>query len=296
MNDQKTVRSLIKGLLFLLPAVAIITLFTISPMIQTIDMSTYTSYNYFSHLVYAKGIDNFSYIFHDEEFFLALKNTLVYVLGVMPISICLSLLIAILLNSQKHIKRLCQTIYFLPFVTSTLAISFVWQWIFHSDYGLLNDFLRWIGLRPVKWLLEPKWAMVSLIVLGVWKSLGYNIIIFLAGLQNIDEQYNRAARIDGASPWQRTRMIVLPLLSPSIFFITIVTLIDSFKVFDQVYALYGKTPGPRSSCLTIVYYIYEKFYNQFSYGIASAAVVVLYVIILLLNGLQFWGSKKWVHY
>lgn len=296
MNEKKTVGSFIKGILCLMPAIILLGIFTVYPIIRTVDMSFYTSYNYFKDIVFAKGLGNYQYLLQDKEFFLALENTFVYVLWVMPISIGLSLLLAIALNSRIKFRKLFQTIYFLPFVTATVAISIVWNWIFHSDHGVLNYLLGFLGIDPIPWLIDPKWSIVSLIILGVWKSLGYNIIIFLAGLQNIDEQYYKASCVDGASSLQRMTRITIPLLSPTIFFISIITLINSFKVFDQVFALFGKRPGPLNSCLTIVYYIYEKFYNQFHYGIASAAVVVLYIIIMSLNIVQFYVGKKKVHY
>ncbi|MHC1750634.1 MAG: carbohydrate ABC transporter permease [Cellulosilyticaceae bacterium] len=296
MNSKKTWQSFIRGLLYIMPALVLLMLFTLYPLIKTIDMSFYIQYNYFKDLVFERGLGNYSYLVHDKEFIKAVKNTFIYVISVMPLSILLSLFMAILLNSKIKFKKLFQTIYFLPFVTSTVAISIVWNWIYHSDYGVINYLLGLIGISPIKWLLDPKWAMVSLVIMSVWKSLGYNIIIFLAGLQNINAQYYKASRIDGATPWQRTMKVTLPLLSPTIFFICVITLINSFKVFDQIYALFGKQPGPLNSCLSMVYYIYEKFYNQFHYGIASAAVVVLYIIILILNVVQFKISNKKVHY
>ncbi len=139
-------------------------------------------------------------------------------------------------------------------------------------------------------------AMPSLIILSIWKSLGYNIVIFLAGLQNIDEQYNLAAKLDGANKWERIKNITVPLLSPTIFFVCIMTLISSFKVFGEIFALFDKQPGSLNTCLTMVYYIYNKFYNQYQYGIASAAVFVLFIIISLFNFIQFYIGKKKVEY
>ena len=296
MIGQKNVRSFVKGILFLSPAIVLLLIFMVYPIFRTMDMSFYTSYNYFKDEVYERGLGNYRYLLEDQEFQTALKNTVVYVLGVMPASILLSLLLAILLNSKIRFKALFQTIYFLPFVTSTVAIAIVWRWIYNSEYGILNSVLKLFGVDPIKWLLDPHWTMLSLIILGIWKSLGFNIIVFLAGLQNMDEQYDKAARIDGATTFQRVRRVTLPLLSPTIFFVCIITLINSFKAFDQVYALFSKSAGPLNSCLTMVYYIYEKFYNQFNYGVASAAVVVLYVIILVLNFIQFRIGKYKVHY
>ncbi|MEG0370838.1 MAG: sugar ABC transporter permease [Clostridium sp.] len=295
MRDSK-IKNIIKALLLLSPVIIIVTMFSIYPIIKTIDMSFYNKFNYYKFVVYERGFDNYRYIFRDAEFYIAMKNTLIYVCFVMPISIGLSLLIAILINSNIGFKGVFRSIYFLPFVTSTVAISMVFSWIFNSEHGVLNYLLGLIGVNPIKWLTDPKYAMTSLIILSVWKSLGYNIIIFLAGLQNIDVKYSLAAKIDGANSWQRVKNITVPLLSPTIFFISVITLVNCFKVFSEVFALFGKSPGPLNSCLTMVYYIYNKFYNQFQYGTASAAVIILFLIILILNLIQFYIGRKKIEY
>lgn len=294
--NNKNLKSFLKGIMYIAPAFVLLLIFNIYPIIKSFDMSFYTRYNYYKDIVYTRGLENFYYIFSDKEFLTAMKNTFIYVLYVMPISIILSLLIAILLNSNIKFRGLFRTVYFIPFITSTVAISMVWRWMYHADHGIINYLLHVIGLSPVKWLSDSKWAMPSLIILSVWKSLGYNIVIFLAGLQNIDEQYNLAAKLDGANKWERIKNITVPLLSPTIFFVCIMTLISSFKVFGEIFALFDKQPGPLNSCLTMVYYIYNKFYNQYQYGIASAAVFVLFIIISLFNFIQFYIGKKKVEY
>ncbi|MBO0575914.1 sugar ABC transporter permease [Clostridium botulinum] len=296
MNNNKNLKSFVKGIMYIAPAFVLLLIFNIYPIIKSFDMSFYTRYNYYKDIVYARGLHNFYYIFSDKEFLIAMKNTFIYVLYAMPISIILSLIIAILLNLNIKFRGFFRTVYFIPFITSTVAISMVWRWMYHADHGIINYLLRIIGLSPVKWLSDPKWAMPSLIILSVWKSLGYNIVIFLAGLQNIDEQYNLAAKLDGANKWGRIKNITVPLLSPTIFFVCIMTLISSFKVFGEIFALFDKQPGPLNTCLTMVYYIYNKFYNQYQYGIASAAVFVLFIIISLFNFIQFYIGKKKVEY
>lgn len=296
INRDKNYKSFLRGILYLLPVLIIISVFYIYPIIKTFDMSFYSKYNYQKDIVFARGLDNFSYLINDADFWIALKNTFIYVLFVTPISILISLFIAILLNRNIKFKKLFRSIYFLPFITSTIAISMVWRWIFHSDYGILNCFLNFIGIDSIKWISDPKWAMVSLIIVSIWKGLGYNIIVFLSGLQNVDEQYNLAAKIDGANFFQRVKSITLPLLSPTIFFVCIITTINSFKVFGEVFALFDKQPGPLNSCLTMVYYIYNKFNNHYQYGVASAAALILFLIILILNFIQFRIGKKKVNY
>lgn len=296
MEEEKNIKSFIRGIVYISPVLIILMIFSVYPIIKTIDMSFYNKYNYIKDIVFQRGLNNYKYIFNDTEFFIALKNTVIYVLWVMPLSISISLLIAVFLNSKIKFKEVFRTVYFIPFVTSTVAISMVWRWIFNSEYGVLNYLLGIVNINPINWLTDPKYSMGALIILSIWKSLGYNIIIFLAGLQNIDDQYGKAAQIDGANKWRILTEITIPLLSTTILFVSVVSLINSFKVFGEVYALFNKIPGPLNSCLTMVYYIYNKFYNQYHYGIASAAVVVLYIIILSLNFIQFRVGKKKVEY
>lgn len=259
-------------------------------------MSFYTDYDYFNDIVKEYGFANFTYIFQDKEFWTAIKNTFIFVLGVVPLSILISLGIAILLNSNIKLRGLFRSIYFIPFVTSVVAVSIVWRWIYHTEYGLMNYFLSFLNIEPIKWLTDPQWAMPALIIMSIWKGLGYNIIIFLAGLQNIDKQYYLAAQIDGAKPFKRFLHITVPLLSPTTFFVSIVAIINNFKVFDEIFALFDGKPGPAYSAQTLVYYIYEKFYNEWEFGIASAAAYVLFIIIFIFTLIQLYIGKRRVTY
>jgi multiple sugar transport system permease protein len=299
MNERPTLRSTVQALLYLLPALAVVGVFTVYPILKSLDISFYTKYNFYKNIVYARGLDNYTAMLHDPDFWQAMKNTLVFVLGTVPLTMIMSLAIAVLLMSGIRGRNFFRSVYFLPVVTSVVAVSMVWRWIFHSQYGLLNDMLGWFGISPIGWLTKPEWAMPSLIILSVWKGLGYNIIIFLAGLQSIDKQLLLAARIDGARPWQRFRRITLPLLSPTTFYISIVSVIASFKVFDEVYALFGGAAshgGPGQAAMTIVYYIFEKFYVESKFGLASAASYALFVVTLLFTLIQLYVGKRRVHY
>ena len=296
MNNNSKVKELLRALLYLSPALLVILVFHLYPVVKTLDMSFYTKFNYYKNIVFERGLDNYQYLINDSEFWIALKNTLMFVIGVVPLSIALSLIIALLLSKNSVMNKILRSVYFIPFVTSTVAISAVWRWIFHSEFGILNYLIGLVGFDKVKWLTDPKWALSSLIILCVWKGLGYNIVILLGGLKNIDQQYNNAALIDGASWWKRMIHITIPLLSPSIFFVSIMTMISSFKVFDEVYILFDKMPGPLNSCMTMVYYIYDKFANKYMYGIAAAAVYVLFTIVLICTLFQMYLGKKKVHY
>ncbi len=259
-------------------------------------MSFYTKYDFFKDIVSQYGIDNFKFIFADPDFHLAVKNTLIFVVGVVPLTVIISLVIALLLNRIKWLAGFFRTVYFLPFVTSTVAIAQVWHWIYNSDYGLLNYFLGFFGVNAISWLESPKYAMLALIIMSVWKNLGFNIILFLVGLNNINERYYQAAKIDGANAWHQFTNVTIPLLSPITFLVSVNGVIGSFKVFDEIFALFNGTPGPSKSALTIVYYLYQKFYTEWKYGIAAASGVILFFMILLVTVFQLWYSKRHVHY
>nr|WP_318540042.1 sugar ABC transporter permease [Terribacillus saccharophilus] len=294
--QKPTWKSTLKGYLYLLPALLILVVFSIYPIIKSFLMSFYTDYDFFSDTVNAYGLENFTKLFQDPNFITALKNTGIFVIGVVPLSIIISLAIAVLLNSKIKLSGFFRTIYFLPFVTSVVAVAIVWSWIFHSDYGLLNYMLGLFGIDPIDWLTSPTYAMPALIILSIWKGLGFNIIIFLAGLQNIGNQYYLAAKVDGASAWNRFKNITLPLLSPTMFFVSIISIINAFKVFDEIFALFNGRPGPANSALTVVYYVYQKFYEEWEFGLASAAPFVLFIIIFLFTIIQLIVGKKFVHY
>ena len=296
LNEKASLKSTAKAALYLLPMLVITITFNIWPIINSFLMSLYTKYDFYTDKVSAWGFDNFVYLWNDPDFHLAVRNTLVFVVGVVPITVILSLIIALLLNQVKIISGFFRTVYFLPFVTSTVAIAMVWNWMFHSNYGLINYFMGWFGIHPINWLTDPHYALLALIIMSIWKSLGFNIILFLVGLNNIDHGYYEAAEIDGANARQRFWNITIPMLSPITFLVSVNGIIGSFKVFDEIFALFQGTPGPGKADLTIVYYLYQKFYTEYKYPIAAASGVVLFFLILLVTLVQLWYSRKQVHY
>jgi len=232
-----------------------------------------------------------------SDFLKAIYNTVYYVILSVPTQIALALIIALLLNRNIRFKNLFRTAYFIPFVTSVVAVSLVWQWMFNDQFGLLNYFLSWFDINKIAWLKEEKWTIPTIAIVSVWQHLGYTTVIFLAGLQNIDRSYYEAADVDGANSWQKFKYITWPLLSPTTFFIMIITMIGSFKIFSQIFILYQGLPGPvNKSGLTLVYYVFQKFYDEQRMGVASAAAYMLFLIILLLTFIQFRLGKKRVHY
>lgn len=282
----------IKVFIYLFPALLILIVFKIYPIFEALKISFYTKYDYVNDIVYKFGMDNYKYVLSDKDFYLALKNTLKFVVLSVPISIILALLFAILLNQKIKFSKFFRSFYFLPFITSVVAISTIWRWIFSKDFGLANLVLGITGVEPQAWLTTPKYTIPMLVLLSVWRTIGYKIVIFLAGLQNINERYVLAARIDGASRLKTFFYVKLPLLYPTIFFVLITSVIDSFKIFDEVFVLYDQKTGPLKSGLTIVYYVFNKFYRHWQFTISSAAAVMLFLIIAVLTLFQMKKLKK----
>lgn len=282
----------LRAFFYLLPALIIIVMFQFYPIIKSFLMGFYTDFDYLTNSVYEVGIDNFVHVSEDISFHKAIINTCVYAFIATPLGIIIALIFALILNSNIKFKKLFTNVFFLPFVTSTTAVAVVFRWMLNKDFGIVNAFLDVLGMGKISWLMDPNMTIPILVVLSIWKGLGYKIIIFLASLQNIDSRYNMAGRIDGASKFQRICHITIPILKPTILFLTTISLIESFKLFDEIYVLYGKKSGPLESGLTIVYYIFDKFYSHWEFSIASAAAFILFLIILIFTILQFIITRR----
>jgi multiple sugar transport system permease protein len=239
------------------------------------------------------GGGNFAEMFHDPLFWNALKNTLIYSLNV-PAGMALALGVALMLNRDLRGVHLLRTLYFLPSVSSFVAIALVWRLLYEPQIGMANFILDWLGLPKSLWLNSPNTAMLALMIMSVWLGLGYQMVIFLAGLQGIPSALYEAAMIDGASPWQRFRTITLPLLQPTTFFIFITSWIGSFQVFTAIYVMTGG--GPARSTDVVVHHIYQAAWNNLRMGYASAMSMVLFVIIMISTWLQFRLMGREVEY
>lgn len=240
------------------------------------------------------GLENFRAQFADPEFRDALLHTLVYTVIAVPGSVILSLLAALAVNHVKG-KTIYRTIFFLPTITSSVAVSMVWLWMLNGDFGLINVFLRErFALDPPNWLVDSTWVVPAVALVAVWAGLGFNMVIFLAGLQGIPVTYLEAAQIDGASKWRQFWNITLPLLSPTTFFVTIISIIASFQVFDMIYVMTQGGPGTEST--TMVFHIYELAFVDFTFGLSAAAAVVLFALVMAVTLFQFWGQRRWVNY
>ena len=282
--------------LFLLPSLVVFAAFVFFPLV----FSIYTSFTRWN-LPYQPsfiGLENFRYIFTDTigapEFLGSIRNSFYYAVGV-PLNIMISLCIALLLNQRLRGVSIFRTAYFLPTITSTAAISVVWLWIYHpADYGLFNSILLKLDLSPLRWLRDPHLAMPSLILMGIWHGMGYNIIIFLAGLQSIPTSLYEAAEIDGAGGWARFWKVTLPLLSPTTFYILVIGIINSLKTFTQMHVM--TEGGPLGATTTITYYLYQQAFESFTMGRASAVACVLLAMLFIFTLIQFKVVGSRIHY
>ena len=280
------------ALLFLAPTILGLAVLSAGPILATLAISL-TKWDLLRppELV---GLDNFTALAGDDRFLVALRNTSFYTVVSVPLGLLLSLGLALALNQTIRGIAWIRTAYFLPLVTSTIAVALVWQWIYAPDSGLLNEVLGAFGIPAQKWLSNPTLAMPSIVAMSVWQGLGTNIIIFLAGLQAIPTELLDAASVDGAGRWARFRGVILPLLTPSIFFTGVLSLIGSFQVFDQIFVL--ARPRPTEATITVVYFIYENGFKFFKMGYASAASWVLFVIVAVFTAIYFRSQDRWVHY
>jgi multiple sugar transport system permease protein len=280
------------ALLFLAPTLIGLAVLSAGPVLATLAISL-TKWDLLKapQLV---GLDNFVQLASDDRFLKALRNTAFYTVVSVPLGMLISLFLALALNQTIRGIAWIRTAYFLPVVTSTIAIALVWQWIYSPDAGLLNQFIGIFGIAPQKWLSNATLAMPAIVAMSVWQGLGTNIIIFLAGLQAIPTDLIDAASVDGAGRWARFRNVVLPLLTPSIFFTGILSLIGSFQVFDQVFVL--SRPRPTEATITVVYFIYENGFKFFKMGYATAASWILFLIVAVLTAIYFRSQNRWVHY
>ena len=299
---------------FILPTYLILFIFIIVP----IFFAFYLSFNKWNLLGSMKfvGFSQYRKLFSSEEFWKAVANTFYYSFITVPIGILISLVLAILLNSRIRGIQIYRTIYFMPVMTSVIAGAFIWQWIFQSQNGILNYLFGFIGLKPLSWLNEPrgiltvifesigvtipKWlggpsvTLVAISIMTIWKNTGYYMIIFLAGLQNIPKTLYEAAEIDGAGRIRSFFAITLPILSPTTFFVLIMSVIVSFQVFEQVAVT--TQGGPLNSSLVLVYLIYQKAFKFLEVGYASSAAFILFAIVLVLTFFQVKLLGKRVHY
>ena len=284
-NSKK--QNILTTWLFILPALIGILVFIIIPVICSFSLS-FTNWDLLNDITYV-GINNYKNILSDEMFWKILGNTFVYAISVSVLGVIIPLILACILNNKIRGSEFYKTAYFIPFITPMIVIALVWQWIFDPNIGCVNTLLN----LHINWLYDKAYAMPVLIVVSVWKLIGYNMIIFLSGLSGINQELLEASKIDGANSIQTFKNITVPLLSSTIFFVVVITSINSFQVFDLIYMM--TQGGPENSTMVLVYSIYKYAFEYFDVGRASAIAYVLFAIIFILVLFQWKLRKKMVY-
>jgi multiple sugar transport system permease protein len=280
---------------FVAPALLVIAVFFFLPIIAAFLISL-TDFDIYALADLANlrfvGVGNYLKLLQNPLFWQALGNTLYFVGAGVPLSIAASLGAALLLHSRlARFKPFFRTALFAPVVTTLVAVAVIWRYLFNTRYGLLNYALGGLGIDPIDWLGDPRWAMPAIILFAVWKNFGYNMIIFLAGLQSIPEELYEAARIDGASVWRQFSSVTLPMLSPVVMLVGILTIAGYFQLFAEPYVM--TQGGPLQSTVSVLYFMYEEGFKWWNLGSASAVAFVLFLLIFAVTALQLRG-KRWI--
>lgn len=293
-------REALWGYLFAAPLLIGFLVFQFGPMVASIFISL-TKWDILTEPKFT-GLDNYVRALTDDRLVgIAFGNTIFLMIGI-PIGMALSLLLALAMNQRIRGIGLFRTIYFLPVVSSVVAVSVLWRWIFNPDFGLMNVLLKYIGIDGPLWLGSAQWAKPALIIMGVWGGLGFNMLLYLAALQGVPRELLEAAKIDGASAWQRFRFITWPFLTPTTFFILVTSIIGTFQVFAQIHLMtrpQGPTSiggGPRWATLTIVYYLWLNGFQYYDMGYAASLAWIMGALMMVLTIVQFRVSRRWVFY
>lgn len=298
LNRPKTFRNMrlleeINAWLFVTPVVIGIVVLQVFPILFSLFASL-TDWNLISSPNWV-GLDNYLSLFRTDPFFgQTLRFTLIYSCSIIFIAIPLSLFIALMLNQKIAGKTLFRAILFLPVIIPTASAALAWRWLYEPTSGIFNQILIAVGISPIPWLTSTQTAIWAVIIEAIWANLGLNVVIFLAGLQNISEQYYEAAEIDGAGNWQKFRHITLPMLSPTTFFVLVIGVINTLQAFDIPYIM--TNGGPANATQTVVMYLYSNAFRLQRMGLASAIGYIVFIIILLVTFMNFRLEKRWVFY
>ncbi|MBC1397664.1 carbohydrate ABC transporter permease [Listeria fleischmannii] len=287
-------RDMLSALFFVGPLFIGLLIFYLIPMVQSVFYS-FTEWGMFGGYNFT-GLTNYKKMLTDPEVFKALKNTLTYAIFTVPIAMAISIFIATLLNNKIKGVAMYRMIYFLPAVTMTSAVAMIWKWMFNSQYGIINQFLSIFGIKGPAWLSDSNTAMIALIIVGVWSSLGTSIVIYLAGLQGVPTTFYEAAEMDGAGPIRKFFKITLPLLTPTMFFNLITSLISALQVYDLIFLMYSQTNPALQDVQSLAYLFYKNAFILNDKGYGAAITVVLLILTLVITVINFSLQKKWVHY
>lgn len=279
--------------LFVLPTMIPLIVFWIYPILKSIWIS-FTDWDYMTPEYHFIGFDNFLALFQDGRFYSALLNTALFTVGTLVPTIVLGLILAFIMQKVVRGKGIFQFVLFSPWITPTVAISIVWSWIYEPDTGIANKVLTLFGLPGLEWIKSSDTALLAVIIVTVWKSFGYAMIFYLSALEKVPKELYEAGGMDGAKSWQRFRDITLPCISPTTFFLIIITMVNSLQAYDQIQIL--TQGGPAGSTRTLLYMYYQLGFEEFSMGQAAAVAIVMIILTVLLSALQFKISNKWVHY
>jgi ABC-type sugar transport systems, permease components len=279
------------GWLFILPTMAGLIVLNIIPIFQTIYQSFFKTGDFGKGNIFI-GLHNYERLFHDQEVWQSLGNTLKYAIVEVPFSIAIALVIAVLLNQKMRGRTIYRTIFFLPMIAAPAAIAMVWRWLYNSNFGLINHIIG----KKVQWISNPHITIYSIAVIGIWTIIGYNMVLFLAGLQEVPKDYYEASEIDGASKFNQFFRITIPLISPTIFFVCITRIIGAFQVFDLIFMVMDKTNPALEKTQSLVYVFYKYAFTNGDKGYGATVVVLLLVLIMLITIFQMIAQKKWVYY
>jgi multiple sugar transport system permease protein len=282
----------LQGWIFILPVVLGTIVFNVLPMLPTLLISL-TSWDIMSTPKFV-GLKGYGQLFRDPVFLQSIRITVVYSVGTVGLCVVAGLFLAVLVNHALLGINIFRGLFFLPVVTSSVAIGMAWRYILNARYGVLNALLGVLSLPQPRWLGESAWAMLAIIIVSVWQRMGYNMVIFLAGLQDIPQELMDAAAIDGASRWRRFSHVTLPLLTPVLFFVIVMTFLFSFQSFALVYVITEGGPGYSTS--VYVYYLWKTAFEFYRWGMACAMSWILFLIIAIVTVFQWWLSRKWVFY
>jgi multiple sugar transport system permease protein len=292
MAGEKGLRKLFWVMLFLLPSLIGLVLFVLGPILSSLGLTLF-EWDLLRPPEYV-GLANYHRLLSDKNFWAAFLHTLYFIAGYLPLVMAISLGLAVVLNQKIVGVRFVRTAVFVPVVSAWVAVALLWSWIFNPRFGLLNHLLGLVGIQGPGWLFDPAWAMPAIIITSVWKDIGFLMVMFLAGLQGIPQQYYEAAEIDGANKWQLFFRITLPLLSPTVFFALIISLINSFQVFDQVWIMTGG--GPAGATSVIVEQIVKHAFSYGQMGYAATISWVLFLLVFVVTVVQMRLQRRWVTY
>lgn len=289
-------REMVKGYLFIAPSFVGFLALSLFPLVMVTGLS-FSKWDLVSGLKGIEwiGLDNFKRLASDQTFRMSMKNNVLFAVWSMPALLILGFLGAVLIHDMKRTGSFFKVLYFLPYISSSVAVAAVWRVIFQPTYGPINSMLKAIGVAdPPKWLISPDWALLVITLMFVWQQLGYYILIYTTALAGVPTDLYEAAQIDGAGPFQIMTRITVPMVTPTTFFLSVTGIISSFKIFDAIQILTQGGPGNSSSVL--VYYLYKVSFQQYKFGYGAAISIVLFAVVFVITAIQWKGQKSWVNY